>query len=282
MYNTLIQAKQLAAQLEQPNWRVFDCRFDLMAPQAGREWFAQKHIPSAQYVDLDKDLSIPKTPQSGRHPLPAWEDFTAKLAQWGIGAETQVVLYDQPGGCSATRMWWMLRCLGHQAVAVLDGGLPAWEAAGLPVTDALSAVEPEATWYAPKAPCVSLSLEDIADMVKEKEGVRLLDARSNPRFLGKEEPIDPIAGHIPGARNLPFDQLLDKQGKFLPVDKLREKLEAAVQPLPPAAIVHMCGSGVSACHNILAMEHAGLHGSLLYVGSWSEWIANYPDKIAKN
>lgn len=280
MYSTLISVAELAEQLERPDWRIFDCRFDLAKPEAGRIWFNESHIPGAQFADLDRDLAVPKTAITGRHPLPASADFQHKLAAWGVTPQTQVVVYDQLGGSLAARLWWMLRYwLGHAAVAVLDGGFPAWQAAGRPLSQTQRQASPSVYSAAPDETQWRSSAA-VAELVRGGAGGRLLDARTAARFAGREEPIDPIAGHIPGSRNWPLQNNLAANGCFLPAKRLREQFLGVLGDTAPEQVVHLCGSGVTACHNLLAMDSAGLSGSKLYVGSWSEWIALHPDWIA--
>lgn len=252
------------------DWVVVDCRFTLGAPDAGENAWQSGHIPGAAYAHLDRDLASPVTPRTGRHPLPERDAFQSFAGALGIGPDTQVVCYDDSGGAIAGRLWWLLRFFGHEHVAVLDGGFSAWTGAGLPVGDGRpdrAAGEFHTSGSAFQAVGVDQLREELA------EGVCvLLDARSGERFRGEKEPIDPVAGRVPGARNRPFQWNLDDRGRFLPRTELRSQFETLLGPDAPQQVVHMCGSGVTACHNLLAMEHAGLTGSRLYVGSWSEWI----------
>ncbi|MDX1593168.1 MAG: sulfurtransferase [Gammaproteobacteria bacterium] len=266
-YKTLIDVQALASNLGHPDWVLFDCRFDLANPAAGREAYAEGHIPGAYYADLDGDLSGEKSPSTGRHPLPDPATFARTLGAWGVDRMVQVVVYDADNGAFASRLWWMLRWMGHDAVAVLDGGYRAWTEAAGAVTTALP-TRAARTFEAELRPglVVPLAALDNGDRGP------LIDARTPERYRGESEPIDPVAGHIPGALNLPLQGNLDARGRFRAAAELRERYAAALGGASPEAAIHYCGSGVSACHNVLAMEHAGLHGSRLYVGSWSEWI----------
>jgi thiosulfate/3-mercaptopyruvate sulfurtransferase len=249
---------------------LLDCSFDLADTGAGRRAFEQAHLPGAVYAHLDDDLSGPKTGRNGRHPLPDRAAWAAALGRWGIGPDTPVVAYDAQGGMYAARAWWMLLWIGHAAAGVLDGGLPAWRAAGGAV---------EAGRARPSAATVPHPLGDSlvpaidADALLATLGrVTLLDARAGERFRGEVEPLDARAGHIPGARSRFFKDNLRADGRFRDPAELRADFEAF--GADPANVVHQCGSGVTACHNLLAMEAAGLHGSALYPGSWSEWSAD--------
>ena len=268
-YTTLIDLVTLEAHLNDPDWVVMDCRFSLADTEAGHRAYRDSHLPCARYAHLDEDLSGPVTPATGRHPLPDPERLAQKLGEWGIGHDTQVVAYDDMGGMlAATRLWWLLRWLGHAACAVLDGGLPAWRRAGLPLTAEAPTARPAG--FTPR-PDDRLWMTT-AQVLTLPEAEVLLDARAAARYRGEMELIDPVAGHIPGALNLPTEGNLTPEGHFLPVAALRERFAVALGDRPPATVIHTCGSGVTACHNLLAMEVAGLSGSRLYAGSWSEWI----------
>ena len=275
MYTTLIEPSELAAHMQDRNWAVLDCRFDLSRPEAGASAYAQGHIPDAIYAHLERDLSGPVTPSSGRHPLPAREAFAVTLGGWGIDADVQVVAYDQANGAYASRLWWLLRWVGHARAAVLNGGFAAWQQAGLPVSQQTGVREQrEFNVQLPRASVVTtVQLEDLlASAQLSSAGRILVDARSADRFAGQNESIDPVAGHVPGARNHPFQQNVDTQGRFLPAATLRAKWLETLRGKDPATAIAMCGSGVTACHNLLALEIAGLSGAHLYAGSWSEWI----------
>ena len=269
-FTTLIDSATLASQLPRDDLVVFDCRFDLGNAGWGEAEFAKAHIPGAQYLHLDRDLSSTITPVSGRHPLPEPQAFAARAASLGVGPGCQVVAYDQGNGAYAARLWWLLRWIGFRSVAVLDGGMNAWIAAGLPLESAIRTRTPHS---------LPVSVDDHAwltanrvDELRRAPGHLLVDARSAERFAGRNETLDPVAGHVPGARNVAFTGNLGADGRFLPVSQLRRRWEVVLGSLPPSALISMCGSGVTACHNLLALEHAGLVGARLYAGSWSEWI----------
>jgi thiosulfate/3-mercaptopyruvate sulfurtransferase len=260
---------------------ILDASFDLADPTAGERAYAQGHLPGAHYLHLDRDLADHAPAADGRfrgrHPLPTFEAFAATVGRLGIGPSSAVVVYDRQGGMYAARAWWMLRWLGHANVAVLDGGLPAWTA-GHALTAEVPAVPAATAPYPAAAPLVG-TLD--ADALAARLGnVRLLDARAPERFRGDVEPLDPVAGHIPGALNRPFKDNLGADGRFLPSATLRAAFAALLGADAPADVVHQCGSGVTACHNLLAMEAAGLPGSALYPGSWSEWCADPARPVA--
>lgn len=277
-FKTLISAQQLAAQLAQPDWVVLDCRFSLADAEAGGRAYRQGHIPGAHYVHLNNDLSAAVTAQTGRHPLPDFRQLAARLGAWGVGAHSQVVVYDDVNGAMAGRLWWLLRTLGHSAVALLDGGLQHWQAQGyamtthlpLPHSRVLRAYVDDRQWL------TAAQLENGL----ARDTITLIDARSAERFSGQSEPIDAVAGHVPKALNRPFQDNLAANGQFLPAATLRQAFGALIGQRQPEQVVHMCGSGVTACHNLLAMEIAGLSGSKLYAGSWSEWIVNRNRAVA--
>ena len=269
-FTTLIDSRTLEAHLEDADLVIIDCRFDLMHPDAGRsEWLAS-HIPNARYAHLDHDLSAPVTPATGRHPLPDVATLVARLEDWGIGNASQVVAYDAAGGGYAVRLWWMLRWLGHERAAVLDGGWQKWTAEKRPV-DALAPAVTPGSFDATVDDSQWLGTDAIKSGLADGS-ILLVDARTAERFRGESEPIDPVAGHVPGAINYPLQQNLAADGCFLPAAELRRHYRTFLGDIDYRRVVHMCGSGVTACHNLLAMEHAGLTGSRLYPGSWSEWI----------
>jgi thiosulfate/3-mercaptopyruvate sulfurtransferase len=274
----LLDADALMERIDDPNLRLFDCRFSLAQPELGRCHYASGHLPRAVYAHLDNHLSGPITPTSGRHPLPAPTRLADWLGRCGVDNQTDVVVYDDTGGAFAVRLWWLLRWLGHAQAAVLDGGLQAWVAAG----GTLSADEPatEARLFVPK-PDDDLWLAT-EELLAEPLGdtIQVIDARAPERFRGEVEPIDPVAGHIPGAVNLPLSGNLDDFGRFLGAAALRKRFTDAIGARSPERIAHSCGSGVNACHNLLAMELAGLPGSRLYAGSWSEWIRDPARPVA--
>lgn len=277
MYPTLIDCEHLSHHLAEPDWVVVDCRFDLLKPQAGQEAYALGHIPGAVYADLNQDLSSPVTAHSGRHPLPDPHDFAQQLGKWGIGNTSQVVVYDASNGGYAVRLWWMLRWLGHAAVALLDGGFAAWQAAELPVMAQIPT--PITRQFIPAVhPDMNLTTVQIRDGMASHT-ITIVDARTSVRYAGEVEPIDPVAGHIPTALNYPYEGNCTAKGCFLPASQLKARFAALSDH--PDRVVHMCGSGVTACHNLLAMEIAGLSGSKLYAGSWSEWVRDPTNPIIK-
>lgn len=277
-FTTLIAAAELAAHLDDASVVVCDCRHDLANYHAGREAYARSHIPGARFLHLDEDLSGPKTGVNGRHPLPHPITFTLRLAALGIDNRKQVVAYDDAGGVFAARLWWMLRWVGHAHVAVLDGGFAAWIKAALPVSADLPAVA--ATTYNPD-PRAQLTV-DTATVAAAigTTALRVVDARSADRFRGENETLDPVAGHIPGAANRFFKHNLREDGCFKSAAELKREFAALLGAQSAASVVHQCGSGVTACHNLLAMEAAGLPGSRLYPGSWSEWVSNRTRPVA--
>ncbi len=279
-FTTLISADELRAlQAGGSNPPVIvDCGFDLVDTEAGERAWREAHVAGASYLHLDRDLSGAKTGRNGRHPLPERATFAATLGRLGITPATQVIALDRQGGLYAARLWWMLRWLGHEAVAVLDGGHDAWQAAGGAV-DAEPPAQRAAAPYPERAP---LAGSTSADALAAQLGrVRLVDARAGERFRGEVEPLDKAAGHIPGAINRFFKDNLEVGGRFKPADQLRREFEALLGRDAASQTVHQCGSGVTACHNLLAMEHAGLTGSRLYPGSWSEWSADPVRPIAR-
>lgn len=276
---TLISVSDLAAHLTDAGWIVCDCRHDLVDVEAGGRAYARSHIPGARFLRLDVDLSGPRTGANGRHPLPDPRLFTARLEALGIGSDTQVVGYDASGGSYAARLWWLLRWVGHGAVAVLDGGWDAWVKAGNPVTKQLPVIKAAQFTMRRRTDVACDAGSIVANL--GKPGSLLLDARSPDRFRGENETLDPVAGHIPGAANRFFKLNLDTDGRFKPAAVLRQEFSTALGAVPPAEVVHYCGSGVTACHNLLAMEIAGLTGSGLFPGSWSEWCANPSRPVAR-
>ncbi|HTX05041.1 MAG TPA: sulfurtransferase [Steroidobacteraceae bacterium] len=290
--DTLIAPRQLAARLDDPDLVILDCRFDLARPQWGSEAYASARIPHALYAHLDRDLSGPLSPSMGRHPLPEVSTLAARLGQWGVDGQVQVVAYDQGPGSYAARLWWLLRWLGHARVAVLDGGMSAWQQEKLPLETASSG-ESRAEAHAGRVArrfeprldeALVVSATELEGMIASGQiagaEVVLVDARSADRFAGRNETIDPVAGHIPGARNHPFTDNLDAAGRFLNRGTLRERFAKTLAGVPPDEAILMCGSGVTACHDLLAMEVAGLKGARLYAGSWSEWIKDPKRPIA--
>ena len=255
---------------------IVDCSFDLADVAAGERAYGQGHLPGALYAHLDRELAGAKTGRNGRHPLPARADWAATLARLGVTPERAVVVYDGQGGMYAARAWWMLLWAGHRAVSVLDGGLAAWKAAGGAVDSGVVAPVAAPSPY-PLAESLVPSVD--ADALHKALGrVTLVDARAGERYRGEVEPLDKRAGHIPGARSRFFKDNLDAQGRFKPADQLRTTFAAF--GVEPRQVVHQCGSGVTACHNLLAMEVAGLKGSSLYPGSWSEWSSDPERPVA--
>ncbi|MBA2408550.1 MAG: sulfurtransferase [Gammaproteobacteria bacterium] len=270
VYPTLVSRDTLERHLQDPRWVIVDCRFNLADPAAGHAAYRESHLPNARYAHLDRDLSGPKSAITGRHPLPAPQTLAHRLGAWGIDNAKQVVAYDDAGGAMAARLWWLLRWLGHAAVGVLDGGINRWREEGRPLTAELPRIA-RADFSMKIDNDAWVDSDFIARNLADPQSV-VLDARAAERFAGQVEPIDPVAGHIPAAVNRPFDRNLDARGEFLPSAMLRDSLRVSLPNTSPARVIHMCGSGVTACHNLLAMEIAGLAGSRLYAGSWSEWI----------
>ena len=283
MTSPLISAADLASLLGRPaaaaSLLIVDCRHDLLQPAAGEAAYRAGHIPGAVFASLDRDLAAPITASTGRHPLPAPEVFAATLSAWGVGPTTQVVAYDADTGAYAARLWWMLRWVGHEQVAVLDGGYKAWIAAGLPTSTEIPHRTP--TRFAARADHSKwMDAAEVAAGVANDDW-RLLDARAPERFAGEVEPIDTAAGHVPGARNHPFATDLGSDGRFLPAPELRARLEKSQDGVSDDHTIVMCGSGVTACHLLLALEVAGKPGARLYAGSWSEWIRDAKRPVAK-
>ena len=269
-FTTLIDAATLSGLLDSEQLALFDCRSELGNPRWGEAQFAEAHIPGAQFLHLERDLSSAISESSGRHPLPDPRVFARRLGELGASSGMQIVAYDQGNGAYAARLWWLARWIGHTRVAVLDGGIAAWRAAGLPL---------ETTVRTPRMRDIEVNLardasvdSDAIDELRRRRGTLLVDARGANRFAGRDETIDPVAGHVPGARSMPFAGNLGADGRFLAAEALRRRWQVALGSLPPHGLVAMCGSGVTACHNLLALEHAGLGGGRLYAGSWSEWI----------
>ena len=277
-YTTLVSAATLQQNFDNPNWVIVDCRFSLSEAEAGAYAYRHGHIPNARYAHLDKDLSSAITDYTGRHPLPDFILLAKKLGAWGITNNSQVVAYDDAGGAFAGRLWWLLRCLGHEHVAVLDGGIKYWQKLELPVTTTLPACKP--TTFRPylNTACWLNALQVQNGLAQRS--ICLIDARTPKRYRGEQEPVDPVAGHIPHALNRAFHLNLDNSGLFLSAGQLRNQFSRLIGDTSPEQVVHTCGSGVTACHNLLAMEHAGLTGSKLYAGSWSEWIRDKNRPVA--
>lgn len=278
-FTTLIETAEVAAHLDDPNWAIMDCRFFLNHPELGRKQYLDAHIPGAVYADLDEDLAGPVTKGvTSRHPLPDVDLFVAKLGSWGIDDNVQVVAYDGSGGMIAGRLWWMLKWLGHERVAMLDGDFRAWFHEGRPTVSGEERRRPR-TFIAHLHPELLVDAgEVLADL--NDPNVKLLDARARDRFRGENETMDAKAGHIPGAQPAPYGENLDAQGRFLSPQQLADRFHTLLGDAPVEQAVLYCGSGVSAAHNALAMVHAGLGMPRLYAGSWSEWINDPARPIA--
>ncbi|HEY7286698.1 MAG TPA: sulfurtransferase [Vicinamibacterales bacterium] len=277
-FTTLISTSALAKCVGEHSAIAVDCRFKLDDAGWGESAFREAHIPGAVYAHLDRDLSGPKTGTNGRHPLPDIDTFVRTLGRLGVRNGAQVVAYDQDNGMYASRLWWMLRWMGHDAVAVLDGGFAAWIGEHRPTERGEAAATPAAFTAAPRA----AMLVDLAGVsgITQTGSALLLDARAPQRYRGETESLDRVAGHIPTAKNYFFQQNIDNRGVFKSPADLRSQLTAAIGSSPAENVVCYCGSGVTACHNLLAMEHAGLTGARLYPGSWSEWCASESRPVA--
>ncbi|RCS59245.1 sulfurtransferase [Parvibium lacunae] len=283
MYSTLIQASTLQNLLADSTQHVIlvDCRHDLANPSAGQAAYAEAHLPGARFAHLDTDLSAAKNGKNGRHPLPTRAVFAETLGRWGIDNDTQVIAYDAQGGMFAARLWWMLRWCGHRAVAVLDGGLPAWQAINGVLTSELSSIT--ATTFMLQPELVELVVvEQVEANLTAPQPRLIVDARSPDRFRGENETLDPVGGHIPGAANRFFKDNLQTDGTFKPAEVLRTEWQAVLESRAPAQTIMQCGSGATACHNYLAMEVAGLGGAGLYAGSWSEWCSDASRPISRD
>lgn len=273
-YRTLISPKTLVEHIAEPGWGIFDCRFSLADKESGRRAYRQAHIPGAVYVDLEKDLSAPVIPgKTGRHPLPTPDQVAATFSRLGIAEDMQVIAYDDAGGAlAAARLWWMLHWMGLQSCAVLDGGWQAWQAAGPPVQSGDERLLP-ARFKGHPRPELLATAEDV-NAIRLDPGWKVLDARSTDRYRGENETIDPVAGHIPGAICAPYADNLTPEGRMLPEADLRAQYRALLGDVPAGHTVVYCGSGVTAAHNLLAIQHAGLGEARLYTGSWSDWITD--------
>lgn len=278
-FTTLIEPVQLLPHLSDQEWVVVDCRFDLTDPAAGSRLYAAGHIPGAHYAHLDADLSGPVTAATGRHPLPDPARFAERLGAWGVAHSSQVVAYDEATGGIAARLWWLLRWVGHGDVAVLNGGLQAWLAAGYPVDDRTPVANPSV--FRPRVDRRAVVEVDQVVSGLATGTIVLVDARAGDRFAGRNETIDAVAGHVPGARNHPFAANVDAERRFLSPRALRERWRKTLVGAPGSPVVCMCGSGVTACHNLLALEVAGIGGARLYAGSWSEWIRDESRPVEK-
>jgi thiosulfate/3-mercaptopyruvate sulfurtransferase len=277
-FRTLISSSELLPHLDDPRWVIADCRFDLAARSKGLEDYLKAHIPGAVYAHLERDLAGPATGRDGRHPLPPPAILAATFSRWGIGSGVQVVAYDDDGGAMAARLWWTLRYLGHEAVAVLDGGIDAWRESGGPLRSGEERGR-EARFEASLQTGHRVTAADVlAGLTTQRD--LLIDSRAVERYRGDEEPLDPVAGHIPGARNRPWRDNLTSDGRMRPPEALRREFAHLLAGRPPAQAIVYCGSGVTACQNLLALEHAGLGGARLYAGSWSEWCSDVSRPVA--
>lgn len=279
MFKTLISTQELADHLNDTDWVLIDCRFDLADKEWGEEEYSHLHIPGAVYAHLEKDICGPITPTSGRHPLPDGKVFIAAMQRLGVNNNSQVVVYDATGGGMAGRLWWQLKFYGHEAVALLNGGLPKWLTEG---RDTVGGIEtnPMGDFTGTPDESMIISTEEMKTLMGSKKHA-IIDARAPERFRGEVEPIDVVAGSIPGALNRFYSDNLDKNGQFLPAESLKTAFEALLGNLKPQEAVAYCGSGTTACHNLVAMAYAGLPMPRLYVGSWSEWIRNPNNPVGK-
>mgnify|MGYP002639645640 CR=1 FL=1 len=272
-YRTLISAANLQALIKLGGCLIVDCRFDLSDTEKKRSEYLQSHIPGAYYAHLDEQLSSPILPDTGRHPMPDVAKLTSWLAGCGFDGSQQVVVYDDSFGAMASRLWWLLKCLGHESVAVLDGGWQAWLAAGFQTDAQLPQSDPIEYTASLDSNCVVNSVQIMSALkAGDSSPLQLVDVRSNERFIGAAEPIDPIAGHVPGAINMPLTDNLDEQGCYRSPQQLQEMYRPLLQQHSAHELAFMCGSGVTACHSVLAMVHAGYDMPRVYAGSWSEWI----------
>lgn len=276
--NPLIDAAALAAQLADERLVIVDCRHDLGNPEAGEAAWRAAHIPGALFMHLDRDLSAPKSGRNGRHPLPSPDAFASLLGRFGITPAHRVVAYDDAGGMFAARLWWMLRRAGLRDVSVLDGGLAAWRATGAALDDSVRALPPST--YPVTATAVLADADEVLANI-DSQRLLLVDARAPDRFRGENETLDPVGGHIPGALNRFFKLNLGDDGRFKPADVLHAEWRALIGARDPQSLVMQCGSGVTACHNLLALELAGLSGARLYPGSWSEWCSDADRPVAR-
>jgi thiosulfate/3-mercaptopyruvate sulfurtransferase len=275
----LVSAETLAAHLDDPDWVVFDTRHDLMAPSAGEEAYRAAHLPGARFAHLDRDLSGPKVPGQGRHPLPDRTAFADFLARSGVNRHSVVVAYDAGNSLYASRLWWLARWVGHADVVVLDGGLVAWQKAGLPLTTEVPRA-PRGDFMAGDALTSMVDTDEVVANLATRSRL-IVDARAPERYRGDVEPLDPVAGHIPGAINHPMAKSVEGDGRFKPSSALRADLDALLGGRDATTVVQSCGSGVTGCHNLLAMEIAGLPGGALYPGSWSAWCSDPSRPVAR-
>lgn len=277
-YQTIISVDELARLIDSDGLSIFDCRFSLKDPQAGLKSYQQGHIPGALFANMDTDLSSAMTPGSGRHPLPDAEELVDKLGKWGVDNSTQVIVYDDMSGAFAARLWWLLRWLGHKNVAVLDGGLPKWVEAGHRLETETPKVE-ATNFTASVDNSLHVDIDFVVDAL-DQNSIALFDARSYERFTGKDQNTDPVPGHVPGAVSMPFAENLTSTGYFRSPEELRERFSSTINRSGDREMIAMCGSGVTACHNLLAMQIAGLEPTRLFVGSWSQWIKSKERPVA--
>ena len=279
MYNTLITTNVLVERIKDPKWVLIDCRFDLADKEWGAEEYEVLHIPGAVYAHLEKDICGPITPISGRHPLPDPKNFIAAMQRLGVNHDSQVVVYDATGGGMAGRLWWQLKFYGHEKVALLNGGLPKWLSEGRETVKGVES-NPVGDFSGTPNPMMMVTTDEVKAMLGSKISA-IIDARSPERFRGEVEPIDTVAGRIPGALNRFYQNNLDKDGQFLPAEALKTAYETLLNGFKPHEAVAYCGSGTTACHNLVAMAYAGLPMPKLYVGSWSEWIRDEKNPVGK-
>jgi thiosulfate/3-mercaptopyruvate sulfurtransferase len=280
-WKTLISVEELAGAID--DCVVVDCRHDLLDLQAGLRSYEEGHIPSSFFLSMEADLAGPKSGRNGRHPLPDRETLRRRLESLGLADGRQLVAYDAQGGAMAVRLWCLARWLGHEEVAVLDGDLRAWRAAGYPISDEVTPLpETRGRLSADRPPLVTLVDAGEVEAMLDSPDMLLIDARAPDRYAGIIEPLDPVAGHIPGALNRFYGNNLRPDGRFKPAEVLRDEYRALLGDTPPGGVVHQCGSGVTACHNLLAMQHAGLAGARLYIGSWSEWVSDPDRPVARS
>ena len=277
-YQTIISVEELNSNLNNKDWFIFDCRFILKEPEGGLKKFNQGHIPGAQFADMDKDLASAVTTTSGRHPLPDPNEFINKLQNWGVNNSSQVICYDDLSGAFAARMWWLLKWVGHNDVAVLDDGIDKWTSNSLTLETNVQA-RPKGSFNGQANNDMWVDINFVQQQLNQNK-INLLDARSSERFTAKDSKTDPVAGHVPGALSFPFADNLSKQSIFLPSDELHKRFEPMFEDSQNREVINMCGSGVTACHNLLAMSIAGFPMTRLYVGSWSEWIKDEARPVA--
>jgi thiosulfate/3-mercaptopyruvate sulfurtransferase len=277
-HSTLVSTATLAAHLDDPAWVVIDCRYDLNNENRGEEQYRASHVPGAVYGSLSRDLSGQTDGRNGRHPLPGPDAMNATFGRWGIGPDIQVIAYDQDTGSFASRLWWMLRYMGHDAVAVLDGGFARWVREARPTRAGVESRAPAPFAGKPRT-AMRLTANQVWTRLDDPS-MTLVDARAPERFEGRTEPLDRVPGHIPGARNHFYKNNVAEDGTMLPPEILRQNFDRLLGETPPSQVTLYCGSGVTACHNLLAMEHAGLTGMKLYPGSWSEWSSDTDKPVA--